>query len=332
MAQVDQWGVDHGDWVQIGDRIANGAIYWATNAPTTLYVEGIAPGQTSTKVSLDPDGRSGFISSDQVLVTVLELDVDVDNENYSGYAMNDDPAADITADKPGVPGKIIGLNSFDYDGDGIPGYADGFNAIPANPDFLTSYGDQFAPLTIELKGPIDLSKAKLRLSYDSSDPWLVTRDDSPPQWKPGPGSLRLWTTNAAVTRKMLAVYDGGNYVPGKIRGPSGNTVFDNAVYGNLAQLGFTAENPKVTFYLEGIAPSGSLGDKTINVELDPDGQEHWVAQEEIAVTILQVNIDIARADETPVTQDLKYINGSIVQLVPTNNPSGLYPNGIFLHR
>jgi hypothetical protein len=100
---------------------------------------------------------------------------------------------------------------------------------PTNPDF-SSTNDTFVPVVLQLSPAIDLTKAHLRLTYDSSDPAGVTSDDgSPAQWTPGGGSLRLWKKPANQPRDFHSAEDPntpGDYLPGQWE-----------VYSNLTQLG-----------------------------------------------------------------------------------------------
>ncbi len=50
----------------------------------------------------------------------------------------------------------------------------------------------------------------------------------------------------------------------------------------------------------------------------------------VNVPVVKVNLDVNRKNGTLVPEDKEHSNGSIVQIVPKDNPSTLYPNGIFL--
>lgn len=51
----------------------------------------------------------------------------------------------------------------------------------------------------------------------------------------------------------------------------------------------------------------------------------------VTATAVKVNLDIARKEGAVVTEAQEAINGSLVQIVPRLNPSGLHPSGIFLN-
>jgi hypothetical protein len=312
----------------------------------TLYAEGIIP-NAGVRVLYEivlPDGYGNLtvVATDAVQLRVFDLDLEVDSDNNNGYGMpNDTPAEDMIEDNPGLPGKIIGVNDGDTDGDGIPGFADGFN-LSGSPvgDDVYSRNDQFVALPLKLPPLRDRSSARLRLTYDSSDPWRVWKDVSPYGWTPGAGSLRIWKKPAKEARH--AVNPGspggatwpGDYLAGMDRGPGGQEVGPGVTY-TLSEFGFSEGSLEVTNYIEGVAPSGNLGDKEIKVELDPDGYCHWVRADAVLVTVVRANIDINRMnDASTVPKDLEHSNGGIVQIVPTNNPSALfpdYPDGIFLN-
>jgi hypothetical protein len=322
--QVNNYITVNGAAVQNGDYIAPNVVYAATNMPSVLYVEGIQPGVYTITVQLDPDGQSGFILSHQITVTVVSVDADADFANMAGFGMLfntiDD---DYDQYNPSVPSKIVGVNDGDTDEDGIPGYADGFGFNPTNVDQAVSTNDQFTPIILSLPPDVNVSMAMLRINYTASDPKGLTQSGNPLTWHPASGNLRIWTKDGNQPRSMTNVDDrctpGGNFVPG-----------DYHVFTDITKFGFSETVRTITNYIEGIAPSGSLGDQQITVDLDPYGDGNWVALDTFYVTVLQANLGITRSDGSSVGHDQKYPNGSVVQITPQNNPSGLYPYGLFL--
>jgi hypothetical protein len=54
------------------------------------------------------------------------------------------------------------------------------------------------------------------------------------------------------------------------------------------------------------------------------------SSQSITIYVLKVDLDINRKNGDLVPEDKEHSNGSVVQLVPQDNPSTLYPSGIFL--
>src|SRR5262249_34292507 len=155
-------------------------------------------------------------------------------------------------------GKYVPTNGTDKDADGVIDFADGYNldGIAGNADDI-NLQEKFVPLVLEVPQPVDLAQAKLKFTYDASDPAGVTVMGTPPDatYTPAPGSLRVWAKAGNVARNKAAVKDGGDYVKPDTYTP--------------AQLGLTSGTRSVTLYVENIKPSTDPGDLRIKVELDP---------------------------------------------------------------
>jgi len=217
----------------------------------------------------------------------------------------------------GLPGKIIAVNDADSDGDGIPGFADGFDWDASEVWDDRSLYDNFVPIVLQLPAEIDVSTATLDLTYLGADPKNVQHNS---QWETGPGFLRIWknvvnTTTRNMNRASGISANGTLETPGDYVAPSR--------YTDLSLLGFSSAERTKTFYVETVRPSVTPGDLKITVRVGS-------AIDMVNLTAVRANIDINRKNGTTVAQDMEQSNGSVVQIVPTTNPSGLYPDGIFL--
>jgi hypothetical protein len=181
---------------------------------------------------------------------------------------------------------IVTVNDGDADNDAIPDYADGFDwdGINGNVDD-TSAGVSFIPWSVTLDGPIDVSKAKVRLTYSNSDPAAVARPVTPLYYYTVPtGNLRIWKKDGNQSRNKNSANAGsnpGDFVP-------------SDTYIDLTKLGFSESVKTVTLYVEGVLASANLNDQTIQVEVDPDGSGSpgWCSQT-VHLTVVRavVNVD-----------------------------------------
>jgi len=214
--------------------------------------------------------------------TTLDLDIDSDNNNgYNAPARS--AFEDQIEDDSFRPGKIVWLNTGDYDLDGIPDFADGFdwdgvsgNDDDANTPATGEPNNRFVPLVLQVGNGVNVDLARLRITYSASDPAGVTHDGNPPVWRPAPGNLRIWKKNADQSRNKNSARAGG---PGDFVEPG--------VY-SLSQLGIVGGSRMVTLYVEGVQVSADIGDQRILVELDPDGDgpEGWNLSDAVRVTVI----------------------------------------------
>jgi Concanavalin A-like lectin/glucanases superfamily/Immunoglobulin domain len=248
----------------------------------------------------------------------LPVDLDIDSDNNNGFGPPDRSAyEDAIEDDPGLPGKIIAVNDADANENGIPGFAEGFSWGGGG----EASNDRFVPLVLEIPSDVNIADCQLRITYSASDPSGVTHAGTPVLWQPAPGNLRIWTKDGNQPRDMNSANDPdwpGDYV-------------EPGLYSDVTTLGFSTDTRVVTFYVEGIAPS-ALGALEIAATLYADGTPpRSLGRDAVRVTVVKVNLDIARKNGTPVPHDQKQSNGSVVQLVPQVNPGNLYPEGIFLN-
>ena len=226
--------------------------------------------------------------TEKFLVINLDLDTDSDNVDDFGPPSRDPILEDAIEDYSTLPGKIVGVNDDDSDADGIPDFADGFDwdgwsLTAAQQKDDTSVKDRFVQLILEAPQPIDLSVARLRITYNASDPAGVTKSGTPAVWQPAGGSLRIWKKDANQARNKKpanAFISPGDYVP-------------SGVYKG-SELGLSGSTRIVTLYVEGIKKSSTLADQQIKVEVDPlgwYGPVVYMAPDAVRFSVLRSELD-----------------------------------------
>jgi Ca2+-binding RTX toxin-like protein len=170
------------------------------------------------------------------------------------------PGIELTLDAPVDNGAhVVFVNSGDADADGVIDWADGFNAGAPGQDNIIDAPLHLTPLTLEVTGAFDASKALFAISYDASDPAGVTWNSQTGGYDlpAHPGPLRIWKKDAeGVRAKWSPIFTGGDYVaPG--------------VY-TAAQLGLTAIDWTAELYVEAVKDGEQVA-REIRVQIDPDG-------------------------------------------------------------
>ncbi len=296
-----------GDYVPNGTYDASKLGLAGDTYEVTLYIEGISPsaslGNSRILVEVDPDGGGpwGFVLVDAVRVTSIKVDVDVDSDNEDGLNAPDrnlveDHYENKTGGPTTRPGKIVVTNEEDHDNDLIPDYADGYDydGTAGNQDDGVT-GNKFIQLVIELAAPIDITKAKVKITYSDSIPSSVTRTGSSSDnymYTPGPKHLRIWTKQASTARDKRSIASSGDFVPA-------------ATY-DATTLGFTAGGTRTkTFYVEGVRPGATQADQQIYVELDPDGvgNASFVAKDVVRLSAAQVVFEAAAGNDNKYGYD-----------------------------
>jgi len=258
---------------------------------TVVFVEALQGSTSSIPITVNATVTGSKWSgtlTDTVYVIAIAVDVDIDSDNTNNWDMPDRSAyEDQIEHKSGdasYPGKLTEVNEHDGDNDGIPDYADGFNKFGGTSDRTDAAS--FVPLVIELMEPIDFVEARLRITYDASDPDEVTLTGSgteadPYVYTPAEGHLRIWTKDADVARNRNSVEAGipGDYVP-------------SGTYDDVSALGFNSATRVVTLYVEGIAASATFADQSVKVEIDPDGGGPlgFIAEDAVCVTIVSAHV------------------------------------------
>ena len=199
---------------------------------------------------------------------------------------------------PGTPGKIIFLNDGDADRDGVMDHADGFSALPGA-DYAQSKGARFTPVVFTLPPLDDAWNHGFRLTYNASDPAAVTFDANGAPVLP-PGRLRLWAKDGGVARASRSItVNFGDYIPS-------STSIHGSIY-----YGFSNSERSRVFYLEGVAPSASIGDEFLTFEVfhisDPFTPIHT---DTIRLTVLDLDLELLHRDPEDTT-DI-YPNASLV--------------------
>ena len=174
----------------------------------------------------------------------------------------------------------------------VTDFADGFNldGVAGNDDDANA-DEMFVPLELNLPAPIDLAKAKIRLTYDASDPAGATAVPVPldpptvtiPDYQKATGHLRIWTVRATGRSSADSVKSGWQFVAPDTYTPS--------------ELGFGGGRV-ATLYVEAVAESASAGDQRILVEVDPDGSSgarDFILEDAVRVTSVILDIqDLAK--------------------------------------
>ncbi len=247
----------------------------------TLYVEGInssnALGATRILVQTeDPNQPEGCNAEDAIRLSVVDVDLDIDSDNTDAFnAPERNAKEDQLEDNPTKPGRYVLTNGSDKDEDGVIDFADGYNldGTAGNDDDQNTL-EKFVPVVLELPMPIDLTKAKLQVTYDASDPAGVTVTGTPPDatYTPAAGSLRIWTKPGDAARNKAAVKDSGDYLK-----PDTYTA---------AELGLSGTTRSVTLYVENVLRSNDPGDRRILIKLDPDdaGPAGFLAEDAVRTT------------------------------------------------
>ncbi|MCK4509837.1 MAG: hypothetical protein KAU27_14910, partial [Desulfuromonadales bacterium] len=137
----------------------------------------------------------------------FDLDVDSDNTNFMlvNGAYKDpelDSLEEQVEDLLGGAGKVIRINSGDFDGDNIKDFVE---MIDAN---TMEAANALHPMILSVSSASYMSQAKIRFKFLESG---LTNVQSTGQVNPG--YLRIWTKDGTVNRSIASVATGGDYVP-----------------------------------------------------------------------------------------------------------------------
>lgn len=210
------------------------------------------------------DDPVGYVDNKEglLIIDLIKVDLDVDSNNNNGFGYPDrsddeDQIEDEFQDNNKCL-KVIRVNSGDVDQDGIVDWADGYNrdGVIGNQDDGLA-GVSFVPIVLELPEPLDISTARIKLTYEDSSPSGVTvsaggglvLDD---------GYLRIWKKNATDVRNKSSIASGGDYIPA-------------GTY-SAGDLGFSTGTRKLTFYMEAVQRSWTWQSRRILVEVDPNDE------------------------------------------------------------
>lgn len=188
----------------------------------------------------------------------LTVDLNVDSNNDGQITV----VGDNFEDDPALPGKYVCVNDDDDDGDAVPDLSDGFNAdgVGGNADDLNTAENDFVPVLFEVAAPIDLGVALIQVTSLAA--------------------VRIWRKDGNLARNAASISAGGDQVTNGIHAPGA--------------FGLSNAMRSVQLWVEGLAPSASLGDSRIVFEVDPDGPgpSGFDCDDAIRVSALQVDFDI----------------------------------------
>ena len=260
---------------QVFDGYAAPGMIYGYVTPGTYYVEALGP-TSDVWVSLVRmhSNNSGHI--DWFYVSAVDLDIDSDNNN--GYNLPDRSLyEDQIENDPAYPGKLVFVNSGDYDDDGVPDFADGYDVFGQQASFASG---SFTPLVFQVDATLP-STATVTFTYDGSDPAGLTRSGDEVngyEYIPAPGHLRLWTKDGWQSRLKAGLHAGGHYItPG--------------VDYTLAQLAANAEGV-ITLFVEAVLEASTS--LVVDAQLDADGggPAPKLARDKIRISAPRVDLSV----------------------------------------
>lgn len=232
---------------------------------------------------------SGCVEQPQPPHDYVDLDIDSDNNNM--FSEPDRSLDEEEREEVSKPGRVVVMNDDDNDGDQVPDFADGFNldSVWDNDDDINPT-QQFVPLLVEISSEIDLEQARIRVTYDASNPAdTVIVQEEPLVYEPAPGALRIWAQPGDMERNPEQIADGGDFVAPSEYSPE--------------QLGLTNRNRMVTWYVEGIQTSRNLADQEIIIEVDA---KKGMSKDVVRVTVIDFQFKTQGPDGGPVDQEFTY--------------------------
>lgn len=272
----------------------------------TIYLEALANSDSMEDIVIEAQVTetlwgTSYTLKDKIKATFVRIDLDVDSNNNDGTNvpqrnLAEDHYEDIlvtSSDQP-RPGKIVIVNDNDDDADNITDYADGYNrnGTSGDSDDTPSSNERFIPLVLEVPAPVDLYDARIRITYDASDPI----NDISSSGAILSGHMRIWTKNGNVARNAnpIDAATPGDYVkPGTYP---------------AEKFGLSGSQRTVTLFIEAVACSDSAGDQRIMVELDPNGDvknpANFIAADAVRTTLISLPRILAVTDHfTPRQQE-----------------------------
>lgn len=219
----------------------------------TVYIEGVHHSDTLNDVVIEAkiSNSSGKEVSDKEELTVYHLDMDVDSFNDNGfdaigYTDAEDKIENSSAQDPDVggkrPGKFIGANDTNMDGDMYPDFADGFNIKGGKSKQISTTEEcKFVPFIVKLKEPLNPEYAHVTINYGSESkpeegPLKVISSGNEHGFEINTGGLRVWKKNKNDERN-------------KEQAPQGDFVSSNVKY-KWTDLAQSASDREVTLYVE----------------------------------------------------------------------------------
>ncbi len=276
-----------------------------------LYVEAVRASSQLTdpriEVQVLPQGDSGkseWVVTDAVRLTVLSVDLDVDSDNDNdredpSRSGAEDAIESVTAELTQVIGKSIPVNYSDGDQDGIPGFADGYDrdglsSIDDDQTTVTKDKQGFTPVIIELVDSALFPDATVTFSYQYSDPSLVTltsvadADNGkvhhvygiPTSPDDHTGAIRIWSRSEEQKRSAAGMdEEGGTMIKPGV--PYAISTFDE----KMEKVDESANVYRL--WVEGIRDSRIIGDVTIqmHVRLTGNNGSSLAIDDTVAITV-----------------------------------------------
>jgi hypothetical protein len=291
-----------------------------------FYLEGVRPGTVFVELTGIIDGDSYRERIDRILVHIAKIDVDVDSDNTkteAPFGPDGSIEEDRIEDRDDLPGRIVLVNDDDDDNDGVIDYGDGYNLNPDDfvfEDNNNTSEDDFIEMKLSVPAPVDLTAARIRVTYEASNPDSATYDyGDPPEVPPisitpAAGLLRIWSERGDQSRRP-----GVDYVA-----PGTHPASD---------FGLSNGTREVSLWLEGISP----GQAQVVFEVDPDGDgpADFVHSDAFRVTVLKVAIVNPTGPSWVYDSSMGQKTPRI--MTPANAPffggneftySAAYPNGV----
>ncbi|HPD32121.1 MAG TPA: protein-arginine deiminase family protein [Phycisphaerae bacterium] len=293
---------------------------------SSFYAEGLKPGTVTIQLEGKIDNDDSRRRIDKIRLSAVKIDVDVDSDNTNTTApFGPDappatpPAANVEdriEQKAGEPGRFVLVNDDDDDQDGILDYDDGYNK-DENPIFLgddvTYEEDDFVMLKVKI--------APTSINLDPNQAWVLIdySADSPDPNVWSIGRIRLWKKPGDEPRDRRSALTTGQ----------GDWI-EPGLYTDLKTLmpwdpnlqpdpGNPPASHEMTFYIEGVNASGSLGDTDITFRIDPDGPgpAGCVHADTAQVTVVRPNLGADSNNDG-------FYNGADEIIEDRSDLSGLY--------
>ena len=225
------------------------------------------------------------------------IDLDIDSNNDNGFEEPDCSRGEDHIEEedgsPETPGKVMGVNDWDADGDDIPNFADGFSTGVFD-NTSEDAGGQFVPVIIEFAPSLDLEKTYVTFTYSESDPHGVKRADGRLEgtyiYTAAEGHMRLWTKNGEESRNPAGVNQGGDLVRS----------------GSKYKASDLGSGHEMALYVEAVNPSSELADQSIKVSCtayDEEDKPFASGEDTVKVTIVKINMGVDGNRDTKIKFD-----------------------------
>lgn len=249
--------------------------------------------------------------------TVWDADLDIDSRNEK-YVENPTWGLDTEDDKvehceeEDQLGKAVMCGVFgDSDGDGTPDFADGLGLKPV----LNSKGSEsgtcgakakLVPIRVELRKPIDISKAMVKFTYPQSIPREedghiasvgAGTDVEPRQYYVTQAGMRIWAVDAHLRPANIETgKDITEEEPARKFVPEGKEIKWTAL---LAAAGASASATEVILYVEYVeapepdaAKLSDLAGKRKKIEVAETKESSSIAKDDVKVTLVPLQLEV----------------------------------------